>query len=77
MESSNRIEELSNIAFIKHLKENPDSACIIRSDFIRDFTELVIKECLVQVRDEVQYEHDWKLADTISNRVLKHFGVEE
>lgn len=41
------------------------------------FAQLIIKECLAQVHDEVQYEHDWKLADAVSKRVLKHFGVEE
>lgn len=41
------------------------------------FAQLIIKECLEQVRDEVQYEHDWKLADAVSKRVLEHFGVEE
>ena len=40
------------------------------------FAELIIKACLEQVRDEVQYEHDWKLADAVSKRVLEHFGVE-
>ena len=41
------------------------------------FAQLIVKECLEQVRDEVQYEYDWKLADAVSERVKKHFGVEE
>ena len=41
------------------------------------FAEMLIRECLEQVRDEVQYEHDWKLADAVSTRLLEHFGVEE
>lgn len=41
------------------------------------FAELIVRECLEQVRDEVQYEYDWKLADAVSKRVLEHFGVEE
>ena len=41
------------------------------------FSELIIKECLEQVRDEVQYGSDWKLADTVTKRVMEHFGVEE
>ena len=40
------------------------------------FAELIIKECLEQVRDEVQYGSDWKLADTVTKRVMEHFGVE-
>ena len=41
------------------------------------FARLIIKECLEQVLDEVQYQADWKLADAVSKRVLKHFGVKE
>ena len=41
------------------------------------FAEMLIRECLEQVRDEVQYEHDWKLANDVVKRVLEHFGVEE
>lgn len=40
------------------------------------FAELIVRECLEQVRDEVQYEYDWKLADAVIKRVLDHFGVE-
>lgn len=41
------------------------------------FAELIIKECLEQVRDEIQYASDWQLADAVSNRVLEHFGVKQ
>lgn len=40
------------------------------------FAQFIIQECLEQVRDEVQCEYDWKLADAVSTRVLQHFGVE-
>lgn len=43
----------------------------------RAFAELIIRECLEQVRDEVQYEYDWKLADAVTQRVLEHFGIEK
>jgi hypothetical protein len=39
------------------------------------FAELVIRECLKQVRDEVQYLADWDKADEVINSVKKHFGV--
>ena len=39
------------------------------------FAELIIKECLKQVRDEVQYLADWDKADQVINSVKKHFGV--
>jgi hypothetical protein len=41
------------------------------------FAELVIRECLKQVRDEVQYFADWDKADQVVSAVKKHFGVEE
>lgn len=40
------------------------------------FTELIVKECLVQVQDEVQYEYGWELADIVTKRVLDHFKIE-
>lgn len=45
--------------------------------FQEKFAELIVQECLEQVRDEVQYEYDWKLADAVTKRVLEHFGVEK
>lgn len=42
----------------------------------RKFGDLIIRECLEQVRDEVQYECDWELADSVTKRVMEHFGVE-
>ena len=40
------------------------------------FAELIIRECMEQVRDEVQYAHDWELADKVTQRVMEHFGWE-
>lgn len=40
------------------------------------FAELIIKETLEVVRDEVQYALDDYLADTIDLRVKNHFGIE-
>lgn len=39
------------------------------------FAELIIRECLAQVRDEVQYISDWDKADQVLGEVKKHFGV--
>lgn len=44
--------------------------------YTEKFVELIVRECLEQVRDEVQHEYDWKLADAVIKRVLEHFGVE-
>lgn len=51
----------------------PDHTSVVKA---QKFAELIVQECLEQVRDEVQYEYDWKLADAVTKRVLEHFGVE-
>lgn len=51
----------------------PDHTSVVKA---QKFAELIIRECLVQVCDEVQYQYDWKLADAVTKRVLEHFGVE-
>ena len=43
---------------------------------VEKFSELLINSVLAEVREEVQYEYDWKLADAVSDRVKKHFGIE-
>ena len=43
---------------------------------VEKFAQLIINSVLAEVREEVQYEYDWKLADAVSDRVKKHFGVE-
>lgn len=42
-----------------------------------EFAELIIRECLAQVRDEVQYISDWDKADQVLGEVKKHFGVSD
>jgi len=44
---------------------------------LQEFAELIIKETLEVVRDEVQYALDDYLAETIDLRVKTHFGIEE
>lgn len=46
-------------------------------EFLEAYAELIIEKCLEQVRDEVQYEYDWKLADSVTNRVLEYFEVKK
>jgi len=43
---------------------------------LQEFAELIIKETLEVVRDEVQYALDDYLADTIDLRVKDYFGIE-
>jgi hypothetical protein len=42
---------------------------------LEKFAELLISEVMKVVRDEVQYEYDWALADIVTERVKKEFGV--
>ena len=50
---------------------------IFKKEQLEKFSKVLIQECLEQVRDEVQYEYDWKLADSVTQRVLTHFGINE
>ena len=47
------------------------------TDYLQKFAELIVRECLKQVRDEVQYLADWDKADEVINSVKKHFGVSD
>lgn len=46
-------------------------------DFVKKFAHLLIERVLQEVRDECQYEYDWKLADSVTKRVKDTFGIEE
>jgi hypothetical protein len=39
------------------------------------FAELIISSVMAEVRDEVQYQSGWTLADIVTERVKKEFGV--
>ena len=43
----------------------------------RKFAEMIVRECLSEVVDEVQYTTSYELADQVTKRVKQHFGVEE
>ena len=79
-----KIRELSEQADFQALdifEAHPDFPKNVPFDYFNDnrnriFAELIIKETLEVVRDEVQYALDDYLADTINLRVKNHFGVE-
>lgn len=73
-----RIKELAEQAngpnpFFGALK---NQTVLLGDNAVAKFAELIVRDCLEQVRAEVQYEYDWKLADAVPKRVLEHFGVE-
>jgi hypothetical protein len=66
-----RIKELSDIAYKNHLVRNPNSSFGRRSDYDREFAELIIRECIGQF-----IQHGVVSADgTIVKDIQKHFGV--
>jgi hypothetical protein len=74
-----RIRELSDIAYKNHLARNPHSSYGRRSDYDREFAELIVKEC-VAICEDTDGEH---IADAKWGRrccaleIREHFGVEE
>jgi hypothetical protein len=44
---------------------------------LEKFAELIIKETLEIVRDEVSFFSDWNCADAAIKKVNEHFGMEE
>ena len=68
-----RIRELSDIAYKNHLARNPHSSYGRRSDYDREFAELIVQECLKLNRD-ILCEDDPDYLDKIYK---EHFGVEE
>lgn len=51
----------------------PDYESVVKA---KKFAELIVRECVVHVRDEVQYVTDWDVADKVTKRVFEHFGIE-
>ena len=64
-----RIQQLSDIAYKNHLKNNPHSSFGRRDDYDREFAELIVRECA-----KVVFE---KTGPKSALNVLEHFGVEE
>ncbi len=77
-----RIQELSDIAYKNHLARNPHSSFGRRSDYDREFAELIVREC-ARVAIEKQTENDINNivsknpAKDFAYALIKHFGVEE
>ena len=73
-----KIRELAENAgfYVYDGKIFPEKSSESQTGFLEKFAELIIKETLEVVRDEVQYALDDYLADTIDLRVKHHFGIE-
>jgi hypothetical protein len=64
-----RIQKLADVAYKNHLERNPHSSFGRRSDYDKEFAELIVRECL----DEIQYDDG---ATHVDELLPKHFGFE-
>ena len=71
------IQELSDIAYKNHLARNPNSSFGRRSDYDREFAELIVRECADFVREYPEKYLTHNQANEIGFRMEEHFGVEE
>ena len=71
-----RIQELSDIAYKNHLARNPNSSFGRRSDYDREFAELIVKECMEQVFYTIEDQEQDNISSSIRDRIKEHFGVE-
>lgn len=67
-----RIREIESQAWDQ---VNRTDGLVRTDDFNQKFAELLIAAVMAEVRDEVQYEYGWTLADAITERVKKEFGA--
>ena len=66
-----RIRELSDIAYKNHLAKNPHSSFGRRSDYDKEFAELIIKETLQVAKAGVEF------GPSMEEAVHAYFGVKE
>jgi hypothetical protein len=66
-----RIKELSDIAYKNHLARNPNSSFGRRSDYDKEFAELIIKETLQVAKAGVEF------GPSMEEAVYAYFGVKE
>jgi hypothetical protein len=70
-----RILELAKISGAWDYFNDGDKSAIMDQQALQNFAELLITAVMAEVRDEVQYEYDWTIADIVTERVKKAFGV--
>ena len=76
-----RIKELSDIAYKNHLAKNPNSSFGRRTDYDREFAELIVRECLdISKNWEDELENANMLSESnavgiAAYRIARQFGV--
>jgi hypothetical protein len=81
-----RIKKLSDIAYKNHLRNNPESSFGRRTDYDKEFAELIVRECIsitdelvvnsTRTSNELYADHNGALFE-VKRRIESHFGVEE
>jgi hypothetical protein len=66
-----RIKELSDIAYNNHIERNLYSSFGRRSDYDKEFAQLIIRECAKLASEETSLPYD-----SYSEKIKQHFGVE-
>jgi hypothetical protein len=72
-----RIKQLSDIAYQNHLKNNPNSSFSPRADYVKEFAELIVGECIRKIEDIAESSNDPQPIYRVAVELLEHFGVEE
>jgi hypothetical protein len=80
-----RFRELSDIAYKNHLERNPHSSFGRRSDYDKEFAELIVGEFYETIKKDMELAHiqlipiDFGIyANGRLRRIIKeHFGVKE
>lgn len=79
-----KIKELSDIAYKNHLARNPNSSFGRRTDYDKEFAELIIKECaemchyqalLESENGSLQALHKERALDAIGKKITESFGI--
>jgi hypothetical protein len=72
-----RIQELSDIAYKNHLKNTPESSFGRRTDYDKEFAELIIKECMKVAQQQRNPANlNYKPSERFVEDLRQHFGVE-
>lgn len=72
-----RIKQLSDIAYENYLARNPNSSFGRRTDYDKEFAELIVRECVRYFNEDYQRDFETLWREDLSKGIKQHFGVEE
>jgi hypothetical protein len=47
----------------------------IPTEFTKQYTEILVSVIMVEIRDELKFQSNWKTADKIFDRINKKLGI--